>query len=356
LRVYRQCKAIAESCGTALGALEPELYPHTVLLKSEATHLYAPVSSRFGGGAAHSNHAELSPSGQEREPASNQTRRVRAQGLCAHGRSSTHRVHYCRARLPGSPLVTQCGRRLACSPPFTLEKEVEIEHHLPLPHLVDGTGQLMGKHRQRLALPMFFLQAGQRLLAGRSVAEEEDRRFGQGPLQIRMADLRASGAIPLPRRFLGAFDQAAIGHHILDPRETGDIMALVEQDQTQKLANAGDGLEPVQGLGVVLLRCPHDGQCEIAESLVIEVKQGQVDFHAFGHRGIGKPLGDAGAVGFVGDLLPNLGQVVLPVGLLDMGQECRAFARQMQAAPEEITSRPPRGRLDVGLRAHAATE
>jgi hypothetical protein len=48
--------AMAESCGTALGALETSLYPHTVLLKSEAAYLYAPVSSRFGGGAAHRNH------------------------------------------------------------------------------------------------------------------------------------------------------------------------------------------------------------------------------------------------------------------------------------------------------------
>ena len=123
----------------------------------------------------------------------------------------------------------------------------------------------MREHRQRLAFPMFFLQAGQILLACKMVAEEADRRFGEGPLEICIANLRAGGAIALPRRFLGAFDQAAIGHKILDPREAGDIMDLVEQHQTQNLADAGDGLEPVQGLCVVLLGRLYDGQFDIAE-------------------------------------------------------------------------------------------
>ena len=37
-------------------------------------------------------------------------------------------------------------------------------------------------------------------------------------------------------------------------------MNLIEQDQTQNFADAGDGLEAVQGLGVVLFRRLHDGQ------------------------------------------------------------------------------------------------
>jgi hypothetical protein len=147
--------------------------------------------------------------------------------------------HRCQAQ----PIVTQLGRRLACSPPLTLEKDVEIEHHVSFQHVIDGPGQLMCQYRQCLALAVFFLSAGQICLARRMAAEEQHRRFGEGPLEIGIADLRAGGAIPLPRRFLGAFDQAAIGHKILDPRETGDIMDLVEQDQTQNLANAGDGWE-----------------------------------------------------------------------------------------------------------------
>jgi len=98
--------AMAERRATVVCALETSLDPHTVLRKSEAAHRYVPVSARFGGGATPRNHEELAPSGPEREQASHQTRRGRAQCLWAHGRSSTPWGHHGRARLPGSPSVT----------------------------------------------------------------------------------------------------------------------------------------------------------------------------------------------------------------------------------------------------------
>ena len=81
--------AVAESIDRVLCALETYLYPHTVLLKHRAAHLCVPVRLRFGGGAAHGHHQGLSLYEQEREQASNQTRRVGAKRLCAHGRSET---------------------------------------------------------------------------------------------------------------------------------------------------------------------------------------------------------------------------------------------------------------------------
>jgi hypothetical protein len=93
--------AVTESIDMVLCALETYLYPHTVLLKHRAAQRCAPVRLRFGGGAAHDHHQGLSPYGQEREQASNQTRRVRAKRLCAHGRSATHEVPHGRARWPG---------------------------------------------------------------------------------------------------------------------------------------------------------------------------------------------------------------------------------------------------------------
>ena len=40
----------------------------------------------------------------------------------------------------------------------------------------------------------------------------------------------------------------------------------------------------------------------------------------------------ARTVGFVGDLLADLGQIVLTIGVVDMGQQCRACAQQVGAA------------------------
>jgi hypothetical protein len=133
-------------------------------------------------------------------------------------------------------------------------------------------------------------------------------------------------------------------------------MDVVEQDHTQNLAHARDGLEEGHGVCVVLLGRRHEGQCDIAEYRVIAVTQSQIDCHAFGHGGIGKALGAPAAVRFGGDLLAHLGQVVLPVGLLAMGQELRACARQREAAPEQSTGCPHRCRGDVSLRDHAAVE
>ena len=201
-----------------------------------------------------------------------------------------------------APIVTQCGCRLACSPPLALEQGVEIEPDPPLQPVIDRPGQLRGEDRQGLALPVFVLSAGQRLVAHRMVAEAQDRRFGQGPLEIGVAALGAGGAIALPGRFLGAFDHAALGHEILDPGEAGAVRHLIHKPETQELAHAWDGLEPVQGVGLRLLRRLDHGQLQIPQPLVILVAEGEVSRKAFLDRGSGKPLSDSRPVGLVRDL------------------------------------------------------
>jgi hypothetical protein len=48
-----------------------------------------------------------------------------------------------------------------------------------------------------------------------------------------MADLRPRGAIALARRFLGTFDETAIGHKVLYAWEALDVMDVIEQYQPQ---------------------------------------------------------------------------------------------------------------------------
>ena len=101
--------------------------------------------------------------------------------------------HGCQAQ----PIATQVGGRLACSPPLVLEKLLRIESSGTLQHIIDGPGQLMRHDGESFALAMFFLEAGQRLLTRRMVPEEQDRRFGEGLREVRVANLRAGGPIPL---------------------------------------------------------------------------------------------------------------------------------------------------------------
>ena len=89
---------------------------------------------------------------------------------------------------------------------------------------------------------MVVLQAGELVLARRIVPSQQDSGFREGPLERGIADLRAGGPIACAGGFLGTFDEPAIGHDILDPWAAGDVMHLIEQDQTQNLADAGNGL------------------------------------------------------------------------------------------------------------------
>jgi hypothetical protein len=226
-------------------------------------------------------------------------------------------------------MVTQCGRRLACSAPFVLETLVHSEGHPPFYPVRDRPGELGGQDGQRLALAVFVLSAGQRLVAHWMVAEAQDGRCREGPLERRMAALGAGGARALPGRCLGALDQAARGHNILDPWKAGDGMPLIQEHETEDLAKARDRLEHVQRVGIRLRGRLDHGQLQVPQQVVIIVKQGAVHRDALVDRGIGAPLGDPGAVGLVCALCPDVGHVVLAVGLLDMHQQCSAFAPEM---------------------------
>jgi len=70
----------------------------------------------------------------------------------------------------------------------------------------------------------------------------------------------------------------------------------------------------------VLLGGLQDGECQSLEQLVIRGDECQVHLPGLVHREIGKACGNASTGGFGGDLLTALGQIVLTIGILPMGQ------------------------------------
>jgi hypothetical protein len=133
-------------------------------------------------------------------------------------------------------------------------------------------------------------------------------------------------------------------------------MDFIQQHQTQNLTDARNGAQLVERIGIVLLGRFENGQFHIAEQAVVVVNEREIDFDALLHRRIGKPLGDAVAVRLVGNLLANLGQVVLTIGILDVPEQLRALAHQVHPAPEQVTGGAHRCRRDRGLRDHPAAE
>jgi hypothetical protein len=61
------------------------------------------------------------------------------------------------------------------------------------------------------------------------------------------------------------------------------------------------------------------------------VDEGQVHFDALVHRGLGEALGHPITMGLVGDLLADLGKVILAVGVLDVRKQLGALAHEVAA-------------------------
>jgi hypothetical protein len=63
---------------------------------------------------------------------------------------------------------------------------------------------------------------------------------------------------------------------------------------------------------------------------------------------------DALTIGFVGEFLADLREIVLASGILHVGQKFRPLAYQMTAATEQVSRRPQLRGVTVGLRQHTA--
>jgi hypothetical protein len=122
--------------------------------------------------------------------------------------------------LPGSAQEAFRHSRLRLSPHFSIEKQAPVgrlDHPPPLLsprpgqeaiHLedtllgqdqTDGPTELRGQDGKRLALAVLAREPLHVLLPGGVVAQEQGRRLGEGPLQMDVADLGASGAELLAR-------------------------------------------------------------------------------------------------------------------------------------------------------------
>jgi hypothetical protein len=233
---------------------------------------------------------------------------------------------------------------------------VEITRDAPVQHVIDGPGQLMGHDRQRLALAVCVLYAGERGVARRMVAEAQHRRGGAGPREIRLPDLRAGGALPLPRRCLGTRDQAAVGHKLVHAGEALEGMDFIEQPQAQHRTDPRAGASQVERVGLVRLGRGADRQLHVTEPVVVVPHQRQIACDALLPRGSGTPRGHAVAVGLRGQLFPDRGPVVLTGGVLDLGESLGACAPEVDPAPEEITGRAHGGWIDIGLREHPTAQ
>jgi hypothetical protein len=135
-----------------------------------------------------------------------------------------------------------------------------------------------------------------------------------------------------------------------------DVMDFIEQHEAEDVANARDGLQQVEGIGIMLLGGFEDREFEVLEQGILIGDQVQIDRDGFLHGRRIKALGDPVAVGCVGDVLADLGEVILAVGIVPVGSQLCAFAHQMRPPPQEVTGGAPLRWRHIGLWEHAAAQ
>jgi hypothetical protein len=224
----------------------------------------------------------------------------------------------------------------------------------------DGPRQRLRQARPGVPLAWFCLEAGQGTQPCRLVAPAQRRRYGQGPRELAMPALLARRAPALARRFLGPLAPATRGDNILHAGAAVESVECIAQHEAAQRAAPRHRWPQIQGLRSVGLGRGQDGACQglaqrLAQLVILgEARQGACEWLWPSRRG--KACGNARTVGGVGALLPELGQVVWPMGRVDMGQPCTPFPPQVGAAAEEGARRAPRSGRDRRLREPAPAE
>ena len=143
---------------------------------------------------------------------------------------------------------------------------------------------------------------------------------------------------------------------LLGTFEPADVVDLVEDHKREDLADAGYGAEPVQGVGVMILRCTEDEVLELPQHHVVVGNESEIDVDVLLHGEITEASRCLASVGWVRELLLENRQVVLAVGILDVGQEFGAFTREVESSSEQVTGSAHLVRVDVCLREHATAQ
>ena len=92
-------------------------------------------------------------------------------------------------------------------------------------------------------------------------------------------------------------------------------MDLVEEDEAEDPAHPWDAPEQVPAVDIVSFGAFFDVAFEVTEESVVEVEKLEIDLDAFTHRGIREAVGDSLPVCLDRELFPELGEVVLTVGI-----------------------------------------
>ena len=247
------------------------------------------------------------------------------------------------------PLAAPVRRQASPLRPLTGEELVHIEGSFSFEHDVDGAAELLGKDGQRLGLAVLVHESLMEFLAVGIGSQEQACGLAEGPAKMDVADFAARSAIAFAGRLLGAFDQSGIGEEVADLLEARNSVDFIEYDESEDLADAWHGVQQVQGIRVVRLGAAHDVGLELGELLVVDIDERDIERDAFAYAGVGEALSQVDSVGLAGDFLAEGLEIVLAVGVLDVGEQLGTLVDQMVAPAQQVTGGAHFGWIGIGL-------
>jgi hypothetical protein len=254
---------------------------------------------------------------------------ARARGLRSRC-SRAVKAAYVVSMVEALPLGGQLGRGLPHSPQgLRGHTALQGKGLVPREHKIHGPGQLLGQYREGFALVVFAFQLGKVVLPRFVLAQEQRGGFREDPLELGGADLFAREPVAFAGGLFGTLHQAAVGEEVL---------------------HAGEALR------VVALGRTGDRELHLAQQFVVVVDEGHIQFNGLAYARLREMILDAFPIRLVRQLLADLREVILTVGILNVGQQLGPLAHQMTAAPEQVPGGPHLRGIDVGLRQHPAAQ
>ena len=201
-----------------------------------------------------------------------------------------------------------------------------VKSLLVFEHEIGGTPELVGKDRESLGFAVFTGEPLEILFPRLVALEEKDCCLGEGPLEVSVTDLFATGAVFFAVGFFDALDQTAVGDEILDRGETCDGFDLVEDDQAEDSTDTGNGLKQGIGSQIVFFGTGNDIPFEPGQDMVIGFDHLQIDSHTLLDGRVVEAFDDASSVLGFGNASQGIRKVILASGILDMSKEFGPFS------------------------------
>lgn len=239
---------------------------------------------------------------------------------------------------------------LQAPPNRSSAKEViQVKGIVPFHDEVDGSAEFMSQDRQRLTLAVFLGQASDIVLGPLALAQQQHGGFAEGPLQVTVTDTGTAIAQFLAGRGMDTLHQPAVGAELLYRGKPVDILHLIEDGQSQDVADARDALEPVECTRVEPFGMAEDIVLQGGDLAVELIHDGDVGFDIEPDMGISKAFHQVLAVALLANVFLEWRQVVLVVGDRDMALQLTPQPNQVGASAHQVADRPIVGRIHIGL-------